>query len=345
MVQFLIESHNEDINILASSGMPVYKEDDNLGNLESIRLLLEKGGVEQIYKTNLNGDNALHTASYFNDIEVLEFLLEHGSDANIDNVTAEGLTALHLACNRGQLDAVKLLMQHNADVNKENGKYRTPFHQAVAVGNLDIVKYLYENYDIQWTSTKEGLSSYSLAIVKQQPHIFDYLFENSKINATAVDLIVAVETNQLEIVEKLLKANVSQETTQMNILHVAANTGEIKMMKLLFEYGGKNNLNKVNNNGLTPLHVACLSSNANLEVVQCLLDHGANIDIVDIDTNPLHCAVLKGNFDIVKVLALSHKPQELDYKNVLRTALRTATELGRTEIAQFLSGILKHKGN
>lgn len=104
------------------------------------------------------------------------------------------------------------------------------------------------------------------------------IYEKSRDGNTP--LYVSVETNQIVIVEALLRKGVDiNEMNENNntVLHLASHKGCIKLTNLLLK--NKANVNIVNRAGRTPLHVACLKVRFN--VCSLLLKYGANINLKD----------------------------------------------------------------
>ncbi|XBJ10804.1 hypothetical protein VPH35_015601 [Triticum aestivum] len=72
----------------------------------------------------------------------------------------------------------------------------------------------------------------------------------------------------------------------------------VRIAKYLLDHGA--NPNKINNDGISPLHQATVSGNG--EAVKLLLAKGAYVDPVASCGTPLHCAASKGHDDIMKIL-------------------------------------------
>jgi len=122
------------------------------GMIELVELLFSK-------LKNLKFDlNPLHLAIENYRIDVVQFLLKHFSPEEKSN---DGQTALHVACsNEEKIEIVKLL-----PINNERDHFGyTPLHRAVISQQLEVVKYLSTNVDIN-VIDKEGRTPlwYSLA--------------------------------------------------------------------------------------------------------------------------------------------------------------------------------------
>ncbi|NPA22466.1 MAG: hypothetical protein GXN92_02705, partial [Candidatus Micrarchaeota archaeon] len=127
----------------------------NRGNVESVRMLLEKGadpnGVDQWGKTPL---------FYARSWEVAEMLLKHGARVNIRD--REGKTALHEAAMYAE-ELVLLYIQYGAKVDVQDKGGNTPLHYAVMYGNGLAVEVLSRLGNIHLT-TNDGSTALHLAV-------------------------------------------------------------------------------------------------------------------------------------------------------------------------------------
>lgn len=78
--------------------------------------------------------------------------------------------------------------------------------------------------------------------------------------------------------------------------------GDVAKVRFLLKYCGQNiSLNDRNDQGLTPLHQTCL--NNNLAIITLLLDHGADMEIVNTEgQTALHTAIIANSIKIAKFL-------------------------------------------
>ena len=100
--------------------------------------------------------------------------------------------------------------------------------------------------------------------------------------------------------------------------------------------------------GNASLHLAC--ANGHKEVVELLLDAGADINLINKNKNtPIHWACLLGRMEVVKILAEWHtrKPEsgikaDMNLKNTFgRIPMEEALQSGQGEIAEFLAPLSK----
>lgn len=122
-------------------------------------------------------------------------------------------------------------------------------------------------------------------------------------------LAIAVKRESKELIECLLHygadINFSDPETMMDVLPLmaACENENIAMMKYLIDLGAE--VNRVGGNGKSILEVAVL--NGNSEIVEMLLEFGANIDIksgffLNFDKTPITAAVLENDSKMVSFL-------------------------------------------
>lgn len=106
----------DNIKILLSYG---YEIDERLtrmvacSSVEVMKILIDHGA--NIHLTNpLNGNTALHLASYHNQREIIKLLLDNGADINVKNKHDE--IPLHMALYNTSVPTIQFLLDHGADV-------------------------------------------------------------------------------------------------------------------------------------------------------------------------------------------------------------------------------------
>lgn len=67
-------------------------------------------------------------------------------DKKLSHKDKFGNTPLHIAAMMGQLDAVKVLIDAGSRVKIRNEQFWTPLHEAISIGNRELVKCLYKKY-------------------------------------------------------------------------------------------------------------------------------------------------------------------------------------------------------
>ena len=222
-----------------------------------------------------------------NDLKVAESCLKSGVDVNApDN---KGLVPLHYAAACQHVEMIKWLLSHGADVNRKNQREWTPLHYALGCDEVT------EKLCPKWNPAKRleitmilvtakadvnaeddhGVRPVNLAI--DSPEILEYLAEHGGI---------------------LSGGNAFRGQT---MLHWAINyDAPVKTVKLILKHGGR--INEYDGDGYAPLHRAV--QRKKLQIVKCLVEHGANITLVEEEEGKtaLELAMENHQAEIVKYL-------------------------------------------
>ena len=243
------------------------------GHKDIVKLLLEKGAYVNGHRGKYaQAITPLYVASEYASEDVVRLLLEFGADVNI--VGGYWGTALQVASYQGKKDSVQLLLEWGSNVNTLAGnRYGSALTCASCTGNKDIVQLLLEwgaNVNIQ-TGNDFGPA-----------------------------LIVASFYNHKEIVELLLEwgADVNCPGGKYGSALIAASFGNHKeIVELLLEWGadvnfpGEVNFYSHEKYGTALIQAAsyagncygsaltCASYKGNKDIVQLLLEWGANVNI------------------------------------------------------------------
>jgi len=180
--------------------------------------------------------------------------------------------SLHEAAAKGDIDQVKSLISKGANVNSKD--YRlgmmgmTSLHYAAEHGHKDIVELLIaKGADIN-AKDQQGDTPVIWAIAGRSP--------NSK-----------------EVVQ-LLTANGAQVST----IHIAAYLGDVGKVRTALNQGTDVDAKWVHD--ATPLHFAV--GGGKREVIELLIDQGADLNVSADGLTPLHAAVMAGNTEAIKLL-------------------------------------------
>jgi len=125
----------------------------------------------------------------------------------------------------------------------------------------------------------------------------------------------AAQANDVGKVRSLLSDGVSPNQTQENGgtagMHIAAQTGNLQIMAVLYKAGA--DINQRDNLGNTPLEYA--AEHAHTEAVKLLLDLKANVEVENKNgMTPLMFAAKAGDIDSVNLLlARGANPNKVDY--------------------------------
>jgi ankyrin repeat protein len=217
----------------------------------------------------------------------------------------------------------------------------TPIMFASIWGQDSIVELLLQNEaDMYKVKNESGLLSLHFATMRNHPAVVGVLIAygidvNVKDGKNKTALVYAIETNNREIIDLLLKANTKfpEEQELMNLcLHSAVLYSLQDIADKLLEKGAS--LSSTDNNGRSLLHNAVIVEN--LKWVELLCEK--NIDINKEDSFkriPLHYSVESNQLEITKSLIKNGAEiNSIDCTN--RTPLDIAKGLVFVQIADFL---------
>ncbi|RWS27838.1 ion channel nompc-like protein [Leptotrombidium deliense] len=201
-----------------------------LGHEDVCDILLENNAFVNV--RNKGGSTPLHLAAKqgFNSM-IKNLVLKHG--ALLDAMTLNKQTPLHLAAENGQLEVCKTLLQMRADINATDNQAQNPLHLAAQSNHPDVLKlFLQHKPELVSVANKNGYTCAHIAAVKGSVAV---LKELMKFNQEAV------KTARIK-------------KTGCAALHLAAEGGHVKVVRLLLQTGAK--ASDENVDGYTPLHLA-----------------------------------------------------------------------------------------
>ncbi|XP_011184840.1 transient receptor potential channel pyrexia isoform X1 [Zeugodacus cucurbitae] len=228
-----------------------------------------------------NGFSALHLGAFSGCLSTLSFLV--GQSMNV-NLQSKCYTPLHCAAFGNSAEAAKFLINNGAlvtiDTNKPNCE-ESLLHCAVRANALECVKlFIVEGADVN-SLKPNGTNAIHLAADLGNAQCLEAL-----LNAPGADANVRICIREKE----------------STALHLAADEGNVECVDLLLAKGADAKLK--NHRGFTALHLAARTSS--LECVESLLRNGnADPNAEDFDhRTPLHAAVGKSEnaFDILETL-------------------------------------------
>lgn len=190
---------------------------------------------------------------------------------------SDGYTSLYLAASRGHNGVAKLLLRSGADIDSKDDAGRTALQIAMANGNISVERVILE-HEVQKISPRRVPGS------------------------TVLQLAVAL--GRLDLAQDLLAKGCDPNESDMEgytALHSVAYFGRTTMIEPLFQ-NTTPPMNRANNYGETPLHLACLG--CRLSTVNHFLEHGADPSILtEYGLSPLHYAIVGGSLSVSTKLA------------------------------------------
>ena len=257
-------------------------------------------------KKNRNGDTPLHAAIKNKRWSTAKFLLSCGSDLTVED--DDGKPAVHLVflnnANRKSDDTLKNMIMRGANPLICDASGNTIFELAYEKDDLRTVKIICKSLPLN------------------SPFVFN-VFEQ------------AIREGSLEILKLLLKRwpRGAKDSNGNNLLHIAVSSTTSGNYEMVSEILETFDVNKVNNDGDTPLHLAVAKK---LNEIVCLLLHN-NAD-VNIQNNqgdtPLHVAAVQSNL-LIFILLVDKCKNSLQ-NNDGDTAFHLAARYGRTDFVELM---------
>ncbi|XP_071141708.1 uncharacterized protein [Mytilus edulis] len=350
IVKLLLEK-DPNVDLCYKNGCSPLNIASQEGHTDVVKLLLEKD--HKVNKCNKNGCSPLYKASQNGHTDVVKLLLE--KDPNVDQCDKDGSSPLFRASNNGHTDIVKLLLEKDSLVDLCDNGGCSPLYIASQNGFTDIVKLLLEKNPNVDVCCRDGFTPLIYSCESNHTSIVQLLLKHkpnidAQTYAGGNALMFSALNGNLEITQLLVKSNAdcnvcccSKQSFIDTIKSHSSKTLEEekqgsfdylikKASSHVADYISKKTVNYVFDieAGCSPLHFACFMNR--LDVVRCLLNHNANINMTNEDaTTPLFFACEFGNEDIVRLLLDKGADTQicrLDGKS----PLQIATDNGHTSI-------------
>ena len=322
------------------------------GYIKIVEILLEEN--VQINHRALDGSTALYRACENGHFDVIEMLLIKGANPNVPynpDKSMLKISPLAIAYQNGYVSLIPLLLQANADPNTAyNGHFEPLIYTACADNNHTLLHWLLEyGADPNLVELKNRCSPLIVAsangyleIVKTLLQMYEFAVNHQDSN-NATALYKACEDGHPAVVEMLLMNGADPNICYKNRgvylspLSISYLNGHYDLIPLLLNANA--NPDTYDSVGNPLLCLAC--EDENVTVVSLLLDFGANVSLVSIQSRftSLIIASALGHERIVEML-LQIVPESHDGIDQLAsdgsTALHKACEYGHGKIVQML---------
>jgi ankyrin repeat protein len=301
---------------------------------EIIKGILAKN--PQTLSTDKQGRMALHYAVLSLSDLLFSELLE--SSLNVDIYDQDSMSPLHIALESGEIEKSKMLLERKPNINASDNRGRTYLLLATAFASDLIDTVLSMEPDINAMDSDGNTALHIAAASGNVPAVIVYTkygADTSIINKMGDSPVHIAIRQENPAWPSLLK---SAEIVQLSdregntAIHLLLDKGWGVVLSLLVRY--RPDINQINVNGQSYLHLAALSNN--YVAVDTLLQLGADPNIADNEGNtPLHLAAAIDALES-SILLLE---ADADKKNKNRdgdTALKLAYKKGDSETGDFI---------
>jgi ankyrin repeat protein len=323
----LLLSRGADANIKNGSGElgPLHVA-ARQGRSEIIPILIEFGADPNGKKGNF----MFSPLCFASNADSAETLINYGADVKLCN--ENGFTPLHLLAEHGSVEAAEVLLKHGAEINARDKWGKTPLHFASEYGQVDMIKFLLEKgaainardeqkmtavnravQDDSWAPKEARRKCVELLISKGADYTIsdaawlgdsakvEQLLKNNPALADSDALLISVKEGHTNTAELLIKSGADLDANLFGtpLLHVAANSGNIEVVKVLLNNGA--DLNQRGAFGELALHWA--AAKGHTDTAKLLLDAGSEINIA--------VAKQRGDIDLIVEVEVNPVAEEL----------------------------------
>lgn len=254
-------------------------------NLNIAKILLKKGADPDV--TANSACSALHYAAMKGFTPIIDLLLEWKANPNLQ--TKELQTPLHVFFNRKRkhhINVDKLIEASDLTLADSDGY--TPLHEAIWNERSDLaMKMINKGCSIN-KQDKRGQTALHISASKGQYELCLELIKlganpNLQTHTQQTPLWFAVMKKDINLVKMLAPiTNLQLKTNEESILHTAIEYKSIEIFEcILKQFLEKDqDLNLLNDKGMTPLHLSVLSKEIDPAIIIMLIDAGANPNIL-----------------------------------------------------------------
>ncbi|XP_077966089.1 poly [ADP-ribose] polymerase tankyrase-2-like [Styela clava] len=277
-----------------------------------------------------NGERQLLEAAKTGDLELVRSLCPK-FNVNCRDTEGRHSTPLHFAAGYNRLSSVEYLLAHGADVHAKDKGGLVPLHNACSYGHYDVAELLVKHGAVVNVADLWKFTPLHEAAAKGKYEICKLLLKHgadpdkkNRDGKTALDLVrdcdldihdlLRGDAALLDATKKGCLARVQKLCTTKNIncrdhqgrnstpLHLAAGYNNLEVVEYLIEHGA--DVNAQDKGGLIPLHNA--SSYGHVEIAAFLIKNGALVNATDRWAfTPLHESAQKGRTQLCTLL-LAH---------------------------------------
>jgi len=302
-------------------------------NYEALKFILEDyaDGFYKLYE----GETLLSKAMIAGNDTMMNFLLENGAPPGLPN--DRGLAPLHLAARSGNLDHLKALEARDPDFNQKGSKFGyTPLHCAVKPGedNDRVVEYL---LNFGASPNDQDCHLYTplhYAVLAKKSSTITLLLEYG----ADIDIRDENDETPMNLAEKASMGDVlkTMSTYKPESFYEVVRRGNAPKIKRMLDER-KENINQVDDQSRTPLHIAMMCDSPELETVDLLIEYNPDPNVQDnTGKTPLHYATLLRCEEIVDSLVKHGAAVDIE-DNERMTTLDYGKNLGLDSVLEVFS--------
>lgn len=260
--------------------LDIYEAIDS-GRVAQVESILGQN-PELLNARNAGGMTPLNWAAYRGQSEIVQKLLALGADASIgDN---ENSQPFHNAAVAAHTDVMELLLASGVDINVTDDNGMTALHFAISFRHPEVADWLIEKGIDPLAANNNGLTPLHYSALRGFPDLIDRLVTrgadiNVRTRAGSTPLLHASGYNQTEAALKLLElgadTELANEYGRTPLLNVARESGNADMARILVDHGA--DINAVDVFGDTPIILAAWRGFS--AIVNLLLDHNAEVPV------------------------------------------------------------------
>jgi len=279
-------------------------------DLNVVKDLCDKGAdvnlVENEYK-----NSALFMSISKNKIDISKYLINNGANVNLLNIYNENVLFWAVVHKNNEL--VELLCSKGCNINIFNNKGEHPLFLAIKLKEYEIVKIL-----IKYKANLE---------------MKENIYEDTP-------LLAAMKSEEIASLLIDSGANIHAENKIKDTpIHIATLLNNFPIVKKLYEKGA--DLNKMNVQSHNPIIFA--TGNGYIEIFKFLLDNNVNLDVKDVNKEPLlNICIIHNRIEMMELLIKKDESliNNIDYD--YKTPLTVAVKLNKIEFVELL---LKYGAN
>lgn len=238
------------------------------GNLDAFKTIYE--ACDDITSTTTDGRNILHIAAYYRNSDICEYILIEKKEL-YDKTDNNQMYPAHWAALAGHVNILQLMSNHGCDLAYKTRKYEENIVLfACMKTGLDVFKFVanVENLaSLLHAKNREGWNSIQYAAKNGNLDAVKFLYENgvdikNKSHRTWKNCLhTACEKGFIDVCAYILQKcpDLIQEKDKNNkhVGHFVAKSGNTQILKVLFKHIDLAFLKKATSDNVNVLHIAC----------------------------------------------------------------------------------------